>query len=415
MAEGKVNTGTAVLLPAATVDLFLKDKATIEAARALTDDWRFARVTVSVEEGDVETAIQNYQQVPSPALIIIETDTTDEAFTNRLEALAAYCAEGTNAIVIGPENDVNLYRRLTAMGISDYLVRSVSVETLSETIASGLINQLGASESRLISVIGAKGGVGTSSLAQSLAWGVADRMGEKTFLLDSAGGWSSLGVTMGYEPQASLNEAIRSAVNKDHDTLKRMIFSGSDKLKVLACGGEAMLEASVQAQQYETLLDMVMGLYPVVVADLSSTIPALKRTILNRSHEIIVVATPVLSSLRFARSLINEIKSLHGGSLQGIDLVLNMQGIAPGKEISLSDIASVLDQKPSAVIPFDTKLFVGCENEGHVLGKEALSADLVARLLPIAQKVVSGTVSDSPDKKSGDNVFDKLLGKLKAK
>lgn len=415
MGEGKVNSGTSVLLPAATVDFFLKDSSTIEAARALVDDWRFARVTVSVEEGDVESAIQTYQQLPSPALIIIETDTTDESFTNRLEALAAYCAEGTNAIVIGPVNDVNLYRRLTAMGISDYLVRPVSTETFAETIASGLINQLGASESRLISVIGAKGGVGTSVLSQALAWGVADRMNEKTFYLDAAGGWSSLGVTMGFEPQASLNEAVRAAVNKDHDTLKRMVFSASDKLKVLACGGEAMLEASVQAQQYETLLDMVMGLHPVVVADLSSAIPALKRTILNRSHEIIVVATPVLSSLRFARALIREIRTLHGGSHQGIDLVLNMQGVAPGKEISLSDIASVLDQKPAAIIPFDSKLFMGAENEGKPIGKDKAPDDVVSRLMPLAQKVVSGVVAETPDKKSGDGVLDKWLGKLKAK
>ncbi|MBN8521920.1 MAG: type II secretion protein ATPase [Alphaproteobacteria bacterium] len=414
MSDQQKNKGTSVLLPSATVDFFLKDKSTIEAARALSDDWRFARVTISIEEGDVETAIQNYQQVSSPALIIIETDTTDESFTNRLEALSAYCAEGTNAIVIGPVNDVNLYRRLTAMGISDYLVRSVPTDILGETLASGLISQLGASESRLISVIGAKGGVGASSLAQCLAWGIADRVGEKTFFLDAAGGWSSLGVTMGYEPQASLAEAVRAAVNKDHDTLKRMIFQASDKLKVLACGGEAMLEASVQAQQYETLIDMMMGLNPVVVADLSSSIPSLKRTLLNRSHQIIIVTTPTLSSLRFTRSIMAEIKSLHGGSLEGVDLVLNMQGMAIGKEISLSDINTVLDQKPSAIISYDSKLFIGSENEGHAIGHHKASDEIVSRLLPLAKKVVSGSFSEAHDKKSSsDSVLDKIISKLK--
>jgi pilus assembly protein CpaE len=414
MNEGH-RTATSVLLPAATVDLFIRDKATIEAARALIDDWRFARVTVSVEEGDVETAIQNYQQVPSPALIIIETDTTDESFTSRLEALSAYCAEGTNAIVISPVNDVNLYRRLTAMGIRDYLVRPVPTDILAETIASSLINLLGASESRLISVIGAKGGVGASSLAQAMAWGVSEQMGHKTFLLDAAGGWSSLGVTMGFEPQASLNEAVRAAVNKDHDSLKRMIFPASDKLKVLACGGETMLDAPVQAQQYETLLDVVMTANPVVIADLSSAIPSLKRTVLNRSHEIILVTTPTLSSLRFARTMMQEIKNLHGGSVQGVDLVLNMQGCAPGKEISLSDISAALEHKPSVVIPYDSKLFIGAENEGKPLGGDKTASDIVNRLMPLARKVVNGpaAMDAASVKDAGSGMLGKFLGKLK--
>ena len=133
-----------ILLPNAGVDLFLKDKETIEAARSLVDDWRFARVNVNVEEGDVETAIRNYAEVGSPSLIIIETDTTDDSFIERLGKLSENCAEDTNAIIIGPVNDVNLYRNLTSLGISDYLVRPVAAKPLSEVIAATLIDKLGA-------------------------------------------------------------------------------------------------------------------------------------------------------------------------------------------------------------------------------------------------------------------------------
>src|SRR5690606_25221386 len=138
-------------------------------AQNISDDWRFARVAVNVEEGDVESAIQTYQNTASPALIIIETDTTDESFSARLEKLAEYCAEGTNAVVIGPVNDVNLYRQLTAMGVRDYLVRPVAKDILSEVIAHALVEKLGASGSRLIAVTGAKGGVGATALTQALA------------------------------------------------------------------------------------------------------------------------------------------------------------------------------------------------------------------------------------------------------
>ena len=183
-----MNNETNILLPTASVDLFLKDKETTEAANSLVNDWRFARVAISVEEGNVETAIQSYKETKSPTLIIIETDTTDESFTETLGTLSEHCHEGTSAIIVGPVNDVTLYRNLTAMGVSDYLVKPVPLETLSEIISGTLIEKLGSKGSRLIAVAGSKGGVGTSALTQGLAWGVSEKARSKD-IFNGCCGW----------------------------------------------------------------------------------------------------------------------------------------------------------------------------------------------------------------------------------
>lgn len=403
---------TNILLPTATVDLFLRDSETTQSAKSLQDDWRFARVAISVEEGDVETAIKSYQDTKSPSLIIIETDTTDESFTSRLEALAEFCDEGTSAIVIGPVNDVNLYRSLTSMGVSDYLVKPVPVESLSDIIAENLIDKLGASGSRLIAVMGAKGGVGTSALTQGLAWGLSETLDQKTFLMDAAGGWSSLSVGMGFEPASTLYEAVRAAGDKDEDTLGRMFFKANDKLDVLSVGSDTMLETSVQAPQYEELIDLMMIKYPVVIVDLSSAIPSLKRTVINRAHEIILVTTPTLSSLRSTRSLLQEIKLLKGGDLSPVDLVVNMQGIMPSKEVPKKDIADSLDMTPSAYIPFDSKLFVGAENEGKKLTRIKEGKNVVGHMLPIAQKVLNQNNMAVPSVQENDSLLDGIVRKF---
>jgi pilus assembly protein CpaE len=408
----KVNKGTGIMLPSAGVDLFIRDRETMEAARSLIDDWRFARVTISVEEGNVDSAIESYKQAASPALVIIETDTTDQSFIEKLEILAGLCAEGTSAIVIGPVNDVNLYRSLTSMGVSDYLVRPVLRETLSEVIAGSLISQLGASDSRLIAVVGAKGGVGTTAITEALALGISERLSQKTFLLDAAGGWSSMSVGMGFEPSATLTEATRAAMNRDEDTLKRMLFKANDKLHVLATGAEAMLDASVQAPQYEALLDMVMTSYPVVIVDLSSAVPSLKRTVINRAHELIIVSTPTLPSLRAARTMMNEIKTLHGGSGAGVDMIINMAGFAVGKEVSKNDISIALERQPAAVIPFNPRLFIGLESEGKPISSDKEGQTILDSLLPLAQRILSlGADNKIEEKVTG--VMGQLLGKLK--
>ena len=408
-------TETNILWPAAGVDFFLRDKATLESARALTGDWRFARVAVSVQEGDVETAIASYQSTRSPALVIIETDKTDEGFSARLEALSAHCAEGTNAIVIGPENDVNLYRRLTAMGVRDYLVRPVAQDALAEVIAATLVEQLGAAGSRLIAVAGAKGGSGVSAISQAMAWGLSERLMQKTFLLDAAGGWSSLSVGMGFEPQGTLIEAMRAAAGRDQDTLKRMLYQPNERLSVLASGSESLLDTNIHAQQYEELIDMVMGIYPLVIVDLSASVPALKRTVINRAHEIVLVTQPTLSSLRAARTLMSEIKALHDGNLGNIDLVVNMQGMAPGKEISKGDIAAALGLSPSLYLPYDAKLFVGLESDGRKITDDKNGGAIAEALLPLAQKVMTGKGQATHFQAGGaqSGVIGGLLGRLK--
>ena len=404
---------TSILLPAGKVDLFLKDKATIEAAKSLSGDWRFARVVVNVHEGDVDSAIRLYTSAPSPDMILIETDTTDESFINRLGDLSGNCDEHTSAIVIGPVNDVNLYRSLTAMGVNDYLVRPVPVETLSEVIAGALIEKLGTAGSRLIAMIGSKGGVGVSSLSQVLAWGISGKLGQKTFLFDAAGGWSSLGVGLGFEPSSGTAEAIRAATAKDMDSFRRMLFHPNEKLSVLGTGSEPMLEGNIQASAFEEILNTAMASYPVVIADLSGAPAAIKKMVLTRAHQTILVTTPTLTSLRSARSLMQEIKKLVGGHHSDIEFVINMAGMAPGKEVSKNDIATAMDVAASAVIPYDAKLFIGAENEGRKISSDRLDDVVTTALLSLARKVVSK--DSNIDAPQPANAAQNFLNKLKSR
>ena len=409
-----MRTETAILLPSATVDLFLKDKATMEAAKALEGDWRFARVTIRINEGNVENAIELYSETASPEILMIETDTTDDSFIGRLGELSGHCKETTSAVIIGPVNDVNLYRKLTAMGVSDYLVRPVPMDTLGDVIAQSLIEKLGTSGSRLIAVVGSKGGVGASSIAQVMAWGAADRLGQKTLLLDGAGAWSSLGVGIGFEPVASTAEAIKAVSAKDSDSLRRMLYQASDKLSVLATGTEPMLETPATIAQFEEILNMTMTSYPMVIVDLSAAIPAVKKAVLTRAHEIVIVSTPTLSSLRSARSLLMETKKIHGGQGGNIDLIVNMAGLAPGKEVGKADIKAALELDPQIVINFDPKLFIGLESEGRKLSSDKGGQEVVEKILPLVQKFISRE-SAPAETSGGDGLLGSFLGKLKKK
>ncbi|MCB9989621.1 MAG: AAA family ATPase [Rhodospirillales bacterium] len=413
MSEGD-KSYTSVLLPGARVELFSNDPQTKEVFLSLSQDWRFARVELEAYDGDVEAAIQSYATVEAPDLVIIQTETIDDSFSGRLGALAANCNEGTSAIVIGPDNDVNLYRKLVGMGVSDYLVKPVEAVTFSNDIASTLLEQVGARDSRLIAVLGAKGGVGASTVAQSVAWALADDLGQKTFLMDAAGGWSTLNVGMDFDPSTTLVEAGRAAAEGNEDSLTRMIYNASDKLFVLSSGGDVMMDDSVSAENYEALIDYVTITHPFLVVDLSGAPSALCRTVLTKAHDILLITSPELASVRAARTLSHEIKDLRGGSHDDVSLVLNMKGISPKHEVSKAQIEEGIDKKIAAEIAFSPDVFLAAESQAEKLSVTKGGDVLIANLLLLVRRIAGGAAEkeEKVDEKGGIGSF---LNKLTKK
>jgi pilus assembly protein CpaE len=413
MSEAE-NQSISILLPPSAVAVYSKDQETLQAARDVAQDWRFARVDIMAEEGDIATAISTYKSMKSPDLVIIQTDDIGESLTAQLEELAGNCDASTAAIVIGPVNDVYLYRKLIDMGVSDYLVKPVPAADMADVLAKTLVERLGVTGSRLIAFAGAKGGVGVTSLAEAAAWGVSDMLGQKTILLDAAGGWSSLAVGMGFEPSTTLAEAARAADNNDEDSLNRMLFKASERLNVLASGGDVMLEQAITAPQMEKLIDMLMVRYPVVIVDLSNAAPDLRKVVITRANQIMVVTTPTLTSLRLARALAHEIKQMRGDDDHGIEIMINMQGIDSANEVPKKDIEKAIDMKISAAIGFDSRTFLRAESESIKMTDDKAGVQIVQNiLLPVLGKVIPGSggeqVAVSGKKGGGLSGF---LGKL---
>ena len=410
------NQAVDILLPGARVCVFSTDSETLETAKKLQDDWHFGRVQLDMVDGDVETAIKTFQEDGSSDLIILQTDNIDDSFTERLGVLSGFCDEGTAAIIIGPVNDVYLYRHLIEMGVSDYLVRPVKPEILTEVISKALIERLGVSDSRLIVFVGAKGGVGTSSIAQICSYIVSEKMGHKALLMDAAGGSSSLSVGMGFDPSTTLFEAFRAVEANSEDALDRMFCDLGGGLSVLASGADAMLDPSLSAQQYETLLDSFLVKSPVVLVDLSAAESAIKKAVLARAHHIVMVSTPAVTSLRFCRSFLQEISEVRGGESSDISLVVNQSGLSKAHEVAASDIAAALEFKPSVFLSHLPSLFLKYESDMKQVLSDKGSDDLITAFLPILEKTLSGNVQGgdaSADTNAG--ILDNFLGKFTAK
>lgn len=391
---------TKTLLPSARISLFVNDDSVRANAENLQDDWRYARVGVDVHAGDIETAIEALSKgQTSPDLIVVETPTTDEKLTSRLETLAEYCDEDTAAIVIGPVNDVYLYRTLIGMGVSDYLVPPIDEGEFANIIARILIERYGTAGSRLIAFVGAKGGVGTSALTRAAGQAIANKLDQKVIVLDAAGGWSYLGVATGAEPVTTLRAAVRAARDGDEDGFKRMIHNVNERMSILNSGGDPMLESNFDASNLEALIDRIAGTHPVVLFDASMAPAAAMRTVVARANAILVVSTPNLPSLRSARGLISEIGKLRssGGDYDGnarqdkrddLQLVMNMQGANPAYEVAEKDIPDLMGTDVALNVAYNPKAFLAAESRNELIGNLKAGDQVLQAIVPLVRRHV---------------------------
>ncbi len=410
------NKSTDILLPSASVSIFSMDDGTLKSAQALESDWRFARVSTNIVSGDVETAIETFEGKGSSDIVIIQTDEIDDNFTDRLGALSDHCDDDTAAIIIGPVNDVYLYRKLIDMGVSDYLVRPISTDIITDVISKALISRLGISDSRLIAFVGAKGGVGTSVISQICASIVSKKLGQKIVLIDASGGLSSLSVGMGFDPATTLSEISKAVEVGNEDSLERMFIDTDDNLTVSVSGSDAILDIPVSADQYEAIVENLMVKYPIVMVDLSCADPSVKKSVLARAHKINLITTPAVTSLRFSRSLLKEIAAVRGGDNDDVSLIVNKVGISKAHEVSSGDIEDALEVKPSAYVDYNPALFMKHESEIKSFISDKDASPVVTEFLAILQKHIPSNNQDLKDNgKDKSGVISSFLSKLTSK
>ena len=96
--------------------------------------------------------------------------------------------------------------------------------------------------------------------------------------------------------------------------------------------------------------------------------PAWSRRLLIGADEVIVVAAPDLANLRNAKNILDVLKAARPNDAAP-KLVLNGVGLPKRPEISPADFAKSLELQPTAVVPFDAKLFGTAANNGQMIGE----------------------------------------------
>jgi pilus assembly protein CpaE len=277
--------------------------------------------------------------------------------------------------------------------------------------SSGMLGRTSAPCS-VISILGTRGGVGTTTLAVNLASTLATDPNNNVALLDLdlALGDADIAVEVNGMENISIADLARNIQRLDMNFLKRALVKHADTgLSILRHPLEIYDMSAVHESHVERIVNLLKISYSHLVLDLSKALLPTDLMALRMSDEILLVAQLELSSLRNVVRLNHLLSNTEENLGSRVKVVINRVGSESVEEgISLMKAEEVIGKKIYWQIPNDTKAVIAARVAGQPLVKHSPKSRAQQNILGLAQTLMGKTAPSQPEqKKAGWSLFGK--------
>jgi pilus assembly protein CpaE len=318
--------------------------------------------------GGITAATEAYRASATPNVVIIESDGRAEELLNGLDTLAEVCDAGTRVIAVGHLNDILLYREMVRRGVSDYLIAPVGPVDLIRAI-SGLFYAADAKPvGRTLAVVGAKGGVGASTVAHNVAWAIARDVHLDSVVADLDLPFGTAGLDFNQDPPQGIADAVMSPDRIDTAFVDRLLSKCTDHLSLLAAPATLDRVYDFGTEAFDSIFDVLRSSVPCIVLDVPHLWTGWAKRTLIGADDILIVAAPDLANLRNTKNLIDLLKASRPNDSRP-QYCLNMVGVPKRPEIKAADFAKALEFDPLATVPFEPQLFGTAANNGQMIAE----------------------------------------------
>ncbi|WP_394662358.1 pilus assembly protein CpaE [uncultured Sphingomonas sp.] len=377
---------------------FACDDWTAEAIRPLIVEQGWS--PEKVVKGGLRGAIQSLAVSASPQILLVDlSDSADPA--TEINNLAEVCEPGTIVIAVGQVNDVRLYRMLMSSGLHDYLLKPISADQLRDTIAQARAilhapRTLDTGPEKApcsVAVVGARGGVGTSTIATSLGWLMADRLERSTAILDLDVHFGTAALSLDLEPGRGLVDAIDNPSRIDGLFLERAMVKASERLSILSA--EAPISAPIMTDglAFAQLQDEMRLNFETTIVDLPRGMMIQQPVLVSSAQTIILVTEFTLAAARDTIRLLAWLKT-HAPQSTVLTVANRVQPAAQS-EIAQSDFEGSIERPVDFAIPYDPKLVVQAAKLGKPIAELGRTSRTIVPLLELSQRICASAEGEA--------------------
>ena len=393
--------------PRVSVQAFCETVETAAAVQGAGEDRRLIKAHLKIQMGGIAAAIEAYKSSPTPNVILIETENRGNEILDGLDSLAEVCDAGTRVVVIGHVNDVVLYRELVRRGVNDYLIAPIGTIDVVRSVC-GLFSAPDAKAvGRIIAVVGAKGGIGASTIAHNVAWAVAREVKLDTVVVDLDLGFGTAGLDYNQDPPQGIADAVFSPDRVDNAFIDRLLSKCTDHLSLLAAPATLDRVYDFSAEAFDPIVDSLRATVPCIVLDVPHQWSAWTKKVLIGADDILIVAGPDLANLRNTKNLLDLLRAARPNDHRP-RYCLNQIGMAKRPEIKPADFAKALEDEAAAIIPFEPQVFGTAANNGQMIA-ELSSSHKVAEIFRQLAHDLTGRLES---KKTRSSLLSPFLSKL---
>lgn len=245
-------------------------------------------------------------------------------------------------------------------GISECITEPLSATTVEAAIARVTAQRMPETRGQLFAFIGAKGGIGTTTVAVNVATALA-RTKEPTLFIDLHVAYGDAAVFLGAEPKFSIVDALENIHRLDESVFKTLVVPTASGLDLLASSSQGAVW-SVDIQRVRKLLDFALQRYRYVVADCPRS-DATVLDALEAASKIVLVANQDLAALRNGSRMAATLRQRYRADRVML-VVSRFDGTA---EIGRDDVERVIGSAVRHLMPSDYRASLEALNHGRPL------------------------------------------------
>jgi len=300
--------------------------------------------------------------------------------------------------------DHNLILKAIRAGAREFLTLPTEASELQEVITR-LFRGRGDSPPsaikgpRIITVTGAAGGVGCTSLAVNLATSMAGSREFETILLDFDLMFGSVDACLDIIPDNTLINVVQSFDRLDLTLLKRSMTRHGSGLYVLPHPVALEDAAKIDPETLKRLLGLLKAAFPCLVIDTSKGLQPSDFVAFEMADVILMVIVLDLTCLRNTSRLLNLFKQFDG-MIDRVKLVVNRAGSVE-TEISLKKAEETLKMPITWQVPVAVKPFQNARIRGVPISEVASGSRSHQAILEIARALSPASSGESAKPKKG--------------
>jgi pilus assembly protein CpaE len=266
--------------------------------------------------------------------------------------------------VVARDSSSELILQSMRAGANEYLTWPIADSTFDDAVGRATARRGaaggGTALASVVVFIGAKGGMGTTTLAVNSGVELAAHK-KSTIMVDLKQGLGDVSLFLGVRSRFSILDAIDGATRLDREFLTGLVAKHVSGLELLPGSDQFDRPTSADGEVIENVLRLLSSRYEYIVVDGGAQITAASLAALYVAEMIAVVINPDVPSIRNGQRMIERISQM-GSCGERVRVLLN-RAAAP-YPIPMAQIEEALGQKVHLTFPSDYKTVSTALNSG---------------------------------------------------